>query len=415
MKILHLNTSDNFGGAARAAFRLHQALNVHSSSFKSDMLVLKKGTDDLNVYTVSDSVIHKIRPFLETLPLRKYKTRKKVLFSSSYVPFSGIIEKINKLNPDIVHLHWINDGFLRIEDLKKINRPIVWSLHDMWVFTGGCHIDLGCGKFKKGCGACPVLNSIKENDLSKRVFQRKLKTYLKIQKLTIVGLSKWICRCAEESTILKNTDIVNLPNLIDTGVFKKIDKKNAREILSLDENKKYILFGAMNATSNPNKGFEELTKALMQIKNEEKTTELLVFGSSGVNSKEFIYDLPVKYLGMVHDDVSLMLIYNAADLVVVPSKQENLSNVIMESLSCGTPVVCFDIGGNGDMIDHKLNGYLVDPYNIEDLANGIYWLINHPDIKTISEAAINKIKNNFRSEKIAKMYESLYKDILKDV
>jgi glycosyltransferase involved in cell wall biosynthesis len=413
MKILHLNSSDNFGGAARAAFRLHKALNEHLSSVKSEMLVSKKGTGDPNVNTVSYSVIHKMRPFLETIPLRKYNTRKNVPYSSSWVPFSGILNKINEQNPDIVHLHWVNAGYLRIEDLGKIKRPIVWTLHDMWAFTGGCHIDLGCGKFQKECGACPVLNSNKEKDLSKRVFQRKLNTYSKIQNLTIVGLSKWLSKCAQESTLLKKMDIVNLPNPIDTRVFKNIEKKTAREILSLDPNKKYILFGAMNSTSDPNKGFEELKYALYQLKNQKEKIELLVFGSCGKKNKEYIYELPVNYLGRVHDDVTLMLMYNAADLVVVPSKQENLSNVIMESLSCGTPVVGFDIGGNGDMIDHKVNGYLADSREPITLAEGINWIINEANSNILSIAARNKVLKCFESKIVAEQYINLYRGILK--
>ncbi len=408
MKVLHLNTNDNFGGAARAAYRLHQALNAHSNSVKSEMLVLKKGTDDPDVHLLSNSLFHKARPLLETIPLRKYKNREQVPFSSSWVPFSGIVNKIEELNPDIVHLHWVNGGLLRIEDLAKINKLIVWSLHDMWAFTGGCHYDEECGKYILGCAACPILRSDKKKDLSYKIFKRKQNTYNRIQSLTIIGLSKWLASCASNSSLLKNRVVKNLPNPIDTGVFKPLEKKIAREILNLPRHKKLILFGAMGGTSTRRKGFIELSDALNLI---DENTEIVIFGSNEPKESQGFKQKP-RYLGHVNDDVTLRLIYNAADVMVVPSIQENLSNAIMESLSCGTPVVGFDIGGNSDMIGHKINGYLAKPYDSADLANGINWVINDADKESLSKAARDKVLKCFDSKIVAEKYLDLYKTII---
>lgn len=412
MKVLHLNTNDNFGGAARAAYRLHQALNTYSKDIKSEMLVLKKGTDDPNVHKLSNSLFHKARPFLDTIHLKRYPNRKKVSFSGSLVPFSGIVDKINELNPDIVHLHWINAGLIRIEDLEKIEKPIVWSLHDMWAFTGGCHIDLGCGKYKEECGACPILKSHKQNDLSKKVFQRKKKAYSNIKNLTIVGLSKWICECAEKSTLFNGCKIVNLPNPIDTSVFRTIDKSVARQLLSLNHDKKYILFGAMNATSDPNKGFHELNQALSNLNNDNNNIELIIFGASGSGKYQNYMGIPLTYLGRLYDDVTLKLMYNAADVVVVPSKQENLSNVIMESLSCGTPVVGFDIGGNPDLIEHRINGYLAKPFDNKSLLEGIKWVLDLTNSPQLTNNVRKKIIDKYSYSIVSKRYNDLYKKCL---
>jgi hypothetical protein len=205
MKILIVNTSDIQGGAARAACRLHKSLLVQN--IDSQMLVQNKQSDDFTVITNAETkiqkVFNKLRPTLDSLPVKKYKNRNKTLFSPSWFGFSNVVDKINEINPDIVHLHWINTGIVKIEDLARIKSPMVWSLHDMWAFTGGCHYDEECGAFKNKCGSCKVLGSVKSQDLSRKIFDRKKKTFSKIENMTIVGLSKWLHKCAKESKLLK--------------------------------------------------------------------------------------------------------------------------------------------------------------------------------------------------------------------
>jgi len=178
MKILLVNTSDIQGGAARAAYRLHRALL--NSGIDSQMLVQDKSSDDYTVIgptTKVQKAIAKIRPTIDSLPVKLYKNRTKTVFSPSWLGFSSIVDKINKINPAIVHLHWICGGMMTIEDISRIKAPIVWSLHDMWAFTGGCHYDEGCEGYKNSCGNCKVLGSDKQNDLSKKVFKRKQKAF----------------------------------------------------------------------------------------------------------------------------------------------------------------------------------------------------------------------------------------------
>jgi len=178
MKILHVNALDTKGGAARASYRLHRALL--DKNVDSHMLVLEKSSDDFTVIGPTSKlkqVINNLRPYVDYLPLKLYKNRKKMSFSPSWLPFSRVVSKINDLKPDVVHLHWIAGGMMTIEEIGKIEAPIVWSLHDNWAFTGGCHINLECDKYKEKCHTCPVLGSLKENDLSRKVFRRKKKVF----------------------------------------------------------------------------------------------------------------------------------------------------------------------------------------------------------------------------------------------
>jgi len=411
MKILIVNTSDIQGGAARAAYRLHKSLLAQD--INSQMLVQNKISDDFTVISTAQTKIKKglkrLRPTLDFLPIKSYKHRTKTLFSPSWLGFSDIVDKINEINPDIVHLHWINGGMIKIEDVSKIKAPIVWSLHDMWAFTGGCHYDEKCGAYVDNCGNCKVLGSQNENDLSRKVFARKEKTFSKLRNMTIVGLSSWLNDCSKKSTLLKEKRHVNLPNPIDTTIFKPFDKEKARELWSLPKNKKLILFGAASAISDPRKGFKELSEALHKLN--DKDIEFVVFGSSEPKESQG-FGFKTHYLGHLHDDVALVTLYSSVDVMIVPSLQENLSNAIMESLSCSTPVVSFDIGGNGDMISHKKNGYLAKPFDTDDLARGIEWILNNPNYDELCQNARKKVLKEFEEKVVAKRYIELYEEVL---
>lgn len=410
MKVLIVNTHDLAGGAARAAYRLHQGLQ--SIGIESQMLVQFKTTDD---YTVSGPAgmlgkgWAKIRQTIERLPLRRYPERQPVMFSPAWVPFSGLAERINHLDADIVHLHWIVDGMLKMEDLASIKKPVVWTLHDNWAFTGGCHVKWDCQKYTASCGSCPRLGSVLEDDLSRKGWERKGRVYAKMPDMTIIGLSQCIADEARCSSLLQHHKVVNLPNPIDTGIYKPLDRQVAREMFNLPQNKKLVMFGAMQATSDTNKGYKYLLDSLRLIN--DKNIELVVFGSSQPQEPES-FGFVVHYIGRLHDDVSLRALYSAADVMVVPSLQENLSNAIMESLACGTPVVAFDTGGNVDLIDHLQNGYLATAFEPESLARGIEWVINYPEPGLLAKAAREKVEKCFAMDKVARQYEAVYQELL---
>ncbi|MBW6453346.1 MAG: glycosyltransferase family 4 protein [Methyloprofundus sp.] len=410
MKILIVNTSDIQGGAARAAYRLHKALLAEGVD--SQMLVQSKSSDDYTVigpHTKFQKAMGKMRPTLDSIPVRRYPARTKTLFSPSWLPFAGLVDKINAINPDVVHLHWIAGGMMRIEDLAKIKAPIVWSLHDMWAFTGGCHYDEECAGYQKQCGTCPVLGSNKEQDLSRKIWLRKQDCFARLLNMTIIGLSKWLADCAASSSLFKNNPVVNLPNPIDTQIFAPFDQAAARRLFNLPQDKKLILFGAMGATSDPRKGFKELVQALDHL---PAGYELVVFGSSEPQTPQG-FKQKVHYLGHLHDDVSLRVLYTAADVMVVPSLQENLSNAIMESIACGTPVIGFAIGGNADLIAHQQNGYLAKPFDTQDLAAGINWVLQHAHPEQLSQAARDKVLREFDSQVVAGKYVELYESVVK--
>jgi len=411
MKIIIVNTSDLVGGAARASYRLHRALIIQG--IESQMIVQSKGSDDFTVIGPTTKLgmgIALIRPTIDQIPVRKYINESRSLFSPALVPLSNIVNKINSMNPDIVHLHWICGGMMKIEDIARINAPIVWSLHDVWAFTGGCHVAWGCKKFKEQCGYCPQLNSEKQNDLSRWVYKRKQKSYMKIRNMTVIGLSRWILNYAKKSSLFKDTKIINLQNNLPTGLYKPFNKEKSRRLWNLPQAKKIILFGGKSAISNENKGFQKLVTALNAI--DGKDDVITVVYGGGKPHNELSINSKVYYLGNLHDDISLIALYNACDVMVVPSIHENLSNVIMESLSCGTPVVAFDIGGNGDMIEHLINGYLAKPYDTNDLAYGIKWVLNHSNYKSLARNSRTKIVTEFDDKIVAEKYIRLYKSIL---
>lgn len=412
MKILLVNSTDVSGGAARAAQRLMKALPL--AGVEARMLVQARHAqeDPLTEGPAGPfrKAIARVNPRLDLVPARRYPKGKDVLFSAAWCGLGGFVGHINRSDADVVHLHWINGGMLSVEELARIQKPIVWSLHDMWAFTGGCHYDEECGRWRTHCGACPVLGSTDEADLSHRVFERKLKHYAAIPNLTILGLSKWMAECASASPLFGNARVVNLPNPIDTDVFTPQDQRAAREKFGLPLDRPVVLFGAMNATGDRRKGFHELSAALRALP--PGSVELAVFGSTRPTDPPDLGH-PAHYLGSINADADLCALYNAADVTVLPSLQENLSNTVVESLACGTPAVAFAIGGNSDMIDHHVNGALAPAFDPQALAAGIRWVVEHPDRAQVRAAARRIAVERFAMQPVADRYAALYAQVLK--
>lgn len=414
MRILIVNVSDSDGGAARAAYRQH--LGLLEAGVDSTMLVQAKRHDDYTIIgpsTMKDKVFSALRPHIDQIPLRFYKANLEIYFSPAWFSFGGLVDKINSLNPDIVHLHWVCKGMLTVEDILRIKSPIVWTLHDTWPFTGGCHTVHLCQKYLSVCESCPVLVSSKLHDLSKKIFERKRKAYSKINKVTIVAVSKWLESCAKNSTLLSKKEIVTIPNPINTLTYKPLDKLVAKSILNIGKGRKVILFGAMSAIDDKNKGYSELLEAINKLKLKSDEVELVVFGSSQPK-KAIASNYKISYLGHFFDDVSLQVVYSSADVMVVPSRQEAFGQTASESMSCGTPVVAFGTSGLLDIIDHKINGYLATPYDTTDLANGIEWVLINPSYNELSRNAREKVVRQFDSKIVSDKFISLYRSILSE-
>ncbi len=407
MKILHLSTEDEFGGASKAAYRLHQGLK--KIGVESWMLVKNKSTDDPNIIG-GRGEIWKVYSFLEKqidkIPTRLHFKNKNIPFSNGFVSSQDVIKRIKRINPEIIHIHWINNGFISITQLKKIfelGRPIVITLHDSWFFTGGCHIPQSCEKYRKWCGNCPLLGSSKEDDLSRLNWKRKERVY-KNNSITIVAPSKWMQSCVKQSSLLKDKNISCIPNAIDVDIFKPLDKEILREKWKLDKNKKYLLFGAVNALTDPNKGFYLFKKALQDIK--ILNCELIVFGSN--KEKHIDVSIPCINLGYINNQEDLVEIYSIADVFVGPSLQESFGQTLLEAMSCGTPCVAFDNSGPGDFITHKKDGYLAKPFETEDLVRGIEFCLWTKGLGTSSR---NKVINNYSIKSIAQEYLNLYQSL----
>lgn len=413
MNLLILNTFDNHGGAAIATYRMHRGLR--SIGIGSQMLVQGKRTDDTSVSGPRGKlqrVAAMLRPSVEGMVLNSYRNRDKVIFSPAWVP-DRIAAEVAAIHPDIVHLFWVNGGFLRIETIKKFNRPIVWTLHDMWPFTGGCHYDDGCGKFAQSCGSCPVLGSTDEKDLSRRVLARKQKAWADVP-IVVVATSQWLADMARSSTLFRDKRIEVIPNGIDTEKYKPVDKQAARAIYNLPQDKRLVLFSAFSATSDKRKGNHFLVQALekMRLAGWDAKTELIIVGASPPDNPPDL-GMKVHYMGHLHDEISQVLLYSAADVLVAPSMQENLSNTVMESLACGTPVVAFDIGGMPDMIDHQKSGYLASSFDPTDLANGIMWVLADEERRTqLGRHARQTAMERYTLQTVAGRYLSLYQSLL---
>lgn len=412
MRILHLTAHENTG-AGRAALRLHQGLL--NAGVDSILLTTQK------VSTVSAVVepryrvrlIKDLQPIIVNAVIQKFWQPQQTVFSINATP-SFLLRQIKSFQPDVINLHWIGWDFLKIEDLKQLNIPLVWTLHDMWPFTGGCHYSQDCDRYRQSCGQCPLLSSHKESDLSHWVWQRKAAAWRDLD-LTIVSPSEWMADCARASALFGNRPIEVIAHGLNTHIYKPIDRRVARQALNLPLSKPLILFGAVRATDDPRKGFHLLQPALSKLLHlkQDGKIELVIFGSA--ESKTFTeLGYPTHALGQLRDDLSLALAYSAADVMVVPSLQESFGQTASEALACGAPVVAFKTTGLIDIIDHQQDGYLAEPFEIDDFARGMAWVLDDIDrYQKMSEAARQKVEMKFTLELQAQRYQDLFRERLR--
>jgi len=381
MKVLHFSTDDFSGGAAIAAYRLHTYLK--QTGYDSLMIVSKK------VQSADISVIQSHRSFFPLLFKKfyyKYISENKIydehkgLFSYPLLGDNIIDNKILQ-QTDIIILHWINRDFISLNTLDKIlklGKPVYWILHDMWAFTGGCHYSFDCNKYITHCGNCPHLLAPSKKDKSYQLFKAKLKLFKKYRNLQIVTPSIWLSKCAKKSRLFSNKPVHILPNILDLEIFRPINKKYAKELFFLPQDKYILLFGAIEGHANPYKGWAFLKDAIHKLSYDfPNKYEVIIMGS--FSSSEIVNSIPFKvhFAGHLKDNQSIVSLYNAVDVFVAPSLADNFPNTILESMACGTPCVGFDVGGIPDLIDHKKNGYLAKYKDSIDLAFGINWVIDN--------------------------------------
>lgn len=418
MKVVLLNTSERIGGAAVATNRLMKAL--HRCGIDINTLSRDKQTKDKNVISINNCSFRKIMNMFYFLWERivlfvNNKFSRSTLFSVSIANTGTDISSHPLVKrADIIHLHWINQGFLSLYDIEmliKLGKPIVWTMHDMWPCTGICHHSWGCEGFMKECGNCKFLNSNCKTDLSYRTFKKK--RFISESKMQIVAVSNWLKDLAEKSALTKNLKIQVIPNVIDTSVFFPSSKTHARQELFLPLNKTIILMGAARL-DDPIKGVEYLKEALAFVKKDRTDLLLVVFGGIK-DSSTFLSNLPVPYvlMGSLSDALKIAKLYAAADVTVVPSYYETFGQTLIEAMACGCPAVSFDNSGQTDVIDHKGNGYLAKYKDSEDLAIGIRWVLENKETLHLPEACVKKVQENYTEQIIAEKYITLYKSLLK--
>ena len=417
MRVLIVNTSEKTGGAAVAANRLMNTLN--NNGVKAKMLVCQKETDSLTVVGLAQSFrLHWNFLWERWCIFFHLHFSRKHLFEIDIANTGTDITSLPEFQEaDVIHLHWINQGMLSLKGIQKIlnsGKPVVWTMHDIWPATGICHLTLGCSSFKSSCKNCKYLpGNGSSHDLSARTWKRK-KQMLDKCSVFFVACSRWLQGEAKQSALLKDLRVESIPNPIDTHIFLDSSKRSARERLNLPQDRNLVLFVSQRVT-NVNKGMDYLIEAFRLLKEQHQEfaekTEVVILGG---HAEEITGRLPFKVwpLGYVSDSGTIVDVYNASDVFVLPSLSENLPNTIMEAMSCGVPCVGVKVGGIPEMIDHQENGYVAEFKDIDDLAKGIHWILEEADYEKLSEHAIKKVARSYSQQSVAAKYIEVYNQAL---
>ena len=374
MKVLLLSHADMYGGAARATARLHKALL--DSGVQSRMRLSVKKSDLTTVDGPQGHVgkaLSLLRPTLGSLLMRVQQSANPVTHSPALLP-SGLVTELNRSDADVLNLHWVNSEFLSIEDIGRLRKPLVMTLHDMWAFCGAEHYAPDDMEARWRMGYTPDNRPEGHGrvDIDRWVWERKLKAWRR--PAHIVTPSRWLADCVKASVMMHDWPVTIIPNPLDTQQYQPWSKALAREVLGLPSTATLVLFGAIGGGKDPRKGWDLLQAALTQITDEKLDVHCVIFGQSEPSSPPRL-GLPLHWLGPLYDDVTLALLYSAADVTVVPSRQENLPQSGTEAQACGCPVVAFNTTGLRDVVDHGQTGYLAEAYSSNDLAQGIKWVL----------------------------------------
>ncbi len=422
VKILHINKSDRIGGAAVAAVRLVDALRKNGTQAR--MLVLNAAKERQEIEPVVNTRFKRVSQYLRFfgevfsfIPFEKNR-QKRFSFSQGYFGFDISRHPLVR-DADVLHLHWINQGFLSLTDLRKLiqtGKPIVWTLHDTWPFTGGCHYPGACEGFTSTCGQCPLLKFPGPDDISARQYSRKKRIY-DDASLTFVGCSRWMQEMAAKSSLVRkdpNKSVKQVFNPIDITLFKPADRQVLREEMGLPVDKQLLLFGAANVT-DPRKGTALLLKALKGLFAREPSLvndlELVAFGKN-IHLLAEKMPFSIHSFNVVNGEKAMARLYQACNMFVLPSMEDNLPNTVVESMACGTPVVAFDIGGVPEMISHQQTGFLASAGKVKELSRGIGFAMKHS--AKLGDNARKFAEKQFAPDTIARQYEEIYRSVLNE-
>lgn len=422
MKVLFVNTSDNAGGAAIAAHRIMKALHLQGVDVKMLCGNRTLTSPQKGFLYLKQGLSNKLKFALERLEIFiKNGFTRRGLFAVDTARWGHDITTLNAFKEaDIVHLHWVNQAMLSLKDIEKLiqsGKPIVWTMHDMWNFTGVCHQAADCKNWLNECGNCPMLHKPSKHDLSYQTFKRKTNLYGKY-KFTFVGCSQWLASLAQFSPLLKGQQIVSISNPIDTNYYKPLetnrDINELREKLRLPTDKLLILFTAFKV-NDVNKGIDYLIESISILCQEQP--QLLgkigiVLAGKGAETIKDSFAVDTYAMGYIANEERMRQLYQAVDLLAMPTLMDNLPNTIAEAMACGVPCVAFSVGGVPQMVDTGINGYLAAYKNSLDLAHGIASVLMSPNYKALCRNARAKAVASYSEQNIAQQYINVYKRVL---
>ena len=414
IKVLHLSTSDYEGGAARAAYRLNEALNKNSNNeIKSILRVNKSIISNKNVisHDSKNRLLNKLKCFTSVKLQKLQRTQNPILHSLSFFP-SNLDKELNNSSADIIHLHWIQGEFISIEEIGRIKKPIVWTLHDSWPFCGSEHHPNGLSdlRYKFGYKKNNRESNHKGIDLDRWTWIRKKNNWK--NSMFIVSPSKWLANCVKESKLMSNLPVKVIPHTLPLDIYKPKSKKNAREYFGLPQKATLLLFGSLSFYNDKSKGWDSFNEAMKKIVRKNLKLEVVIFGSPKPTKLPNL-NLPLHFIGRLFDDESLASLYSAVDIVIVTSKIESFGQVASEANSCGTPVIAFETTGLKDIVKHKETGYLAKPYSSKSLVDGIDWILDSKERKiSLSKNARKRAISCWSNKEISKKYKKIYKEIL---
>lgn len=395
MKVLHLSTTGSTGGGAgRAAASLHRAMLQH----------------DINSHLWTASGLkYGISKRADRQLWRLQRTATRTWRSPAF--FGSIKARdIDAFGADVVNLHWVTDGFLSIEQIGKIHTPVVFSLYDMWVFAGSEHYGVNSPDARWRTGYTSTNRSRSESgfDLDRWTWQRKRKSW---SPMPLIAASSHFAGLAQESALARDWSIRRIPHVIDTEEMAPNERSEARRALGIRHDDPIVLFLSSGGVEDQRKGFDLLLEAMCQVIDTIPHVQVLVVGPHSP-SEQRINKIPVHFFGTTGSNETLRLLYNAADVTAVPSREDNMPLTAMEAQACGCAVVAFDLGGLPDIVEHRKTGFLAVPLDTGVFAEGLILALGDSrDRQSWGSAARLRAEREWSSPVVVSQYLDAYEEV----
>lgn len=402
MKVAHVApTSRHEGSAAWRICRAQQEIGIDAERLVCDS-DYRSGTKIISASLISSLTELKLNRLVGAA---KAKLLTGGIYDSPWTVLtrgvSGFEKSVLSGNYSVVNLHWV-PSLIDLKNLTFLKVPVVLTLHDIWPMTGGCHCNYGCNQWIDGCEACPQRAGIVPRVSSpKKDYQRKVNGFLGSRSLSVVGPSQWICEMARMSPMFHNRTIVQIPNPIDPSRFFPVRRKLQSQTIRL-------LFVVAGRIDQFGKGFDLVVQIVHELSKRSKPAiELVLVGDdSGVEMHKL--SVPIVSRGVVSSEEEMAEIYQQADLLIHASRQDNYPSVVLESLSCGTRVVAFDVGGIRELVSDRTCGIAVDNFDVVQFAESVLELISTPTTYEERLALHKSILERHHPKIVAEKYQALY-------